>query len=55
MGLPLGVMLADRGASVALFDINADVVEQVAAGSIPFHEPGLSDVLNRVRTTDRLD
>ncbi len=39
---------------MALYDINAEVVAQVAAGGIPFQEPGLAEVLDRVRATGRL-
>ncbi|WP_457205836.1 nucleotide sugar dehydrogenase [Nocardioides sp. P5_C9_2] len=60
VGFPLAVAFASRGLSVAIFDINADAVEQIMAGRAPFLEPGvhepLADALARgglVATTDR--
>jgi UDP-N-acetyl-D-mannosaminuronic acid dehydrogenase len=47
VGLPLGLSFADRGLRVALFDIDADVVELVRSGEIPFQEPGAQEVLRR--------
>lgn len=49
------MVLADRGASVALYDIDATAVDRVSAGDPPFHEPGLVEALSRVRRTDRLE
>jgi UDP-N-acetyl-D-mannosaminuronic acid dehydrogenase len=51
VGLPLGLAFADRGLQVALFDINAHAVEQVAAGVMPFAEDGADEVLRRVAGT----
>lgn len=48
VGLPLAVVLADRGWRVTSFDINSTVVETVNGGSMPFAEPGLEPVLQRV-------
>jgi UDP-N-acetyl-D-mannosaminuronic acid dehydrogenase len=47
-GLPLGLAFADRGLSVALLDIDEQAVRRVAAGEMPFDEPGGADVLQRV-------
>jgi UDP-N-acetyl-D-mannosaminuronic acid dehydrogenase len=50
---------ADRDLSVALFDTDASTVADVAAGMMPFEEPGATEILRRVRgsrliaTTDR--
>jgi UDP-N-acetyl-D-mannosaminuronic acid dehydrogenase len=52
VGLPLGLAFADRGLTVALYDINADAVAQVAGGVMPFREAGADAVLTRV--ADRL-
>jgi UDP-N-acetyl-D-mannosaminuronic acid dehydrogenase len=48
VGLPLGLAFADRGLSVALFDIDADAVERVNRAELPFREPGADEVLARV-------
>jgi UDP-N-acetyl-D-mannosaminuronic acid dehydrogenase len=48
VGLPLGLAFADRGLRVALYDVNADAVSGVAAGQMPFEEPGAAPVLERV-------
>ena len=48
VGLPLGLALADRGLSVALYDTNPDAVEIVAGGQMPFTEAGADAVLDRV-------
>jgi UDP-N-acetyl-D-mannosaminuronic acid dehydrogenase len=44
-GLPLGLSFADRGLRVALYDIDADLVDLVRRGEIPFKEPGAQEVL----------
>jgi len=48
VGLPLGLAFADRGLRVALFDLNADAVDLVQRGVMPFAEAGADDVLRRV-------
>ncbi|HEV2759130.1 MAG TPA: nucleotide sugar dehydrogenase [Acidimicrobiales bacterium] len=48
VGLPLGLAFADRGLRVTLFDINPAAVAHVAAGRLPFDEPGASEVMARV-------
>lgn len=45
VGLPLGLALASRGLSVVLYDLNAEAVEQVNAGRMPFMESGADSVL----------
>ena len=54
VGLPLAIALADRGASVTIFDINADAVAVVCAGGLPFREPGAVEPLARVLEDGRL-
>src|SRR5947209_20168544 len=49
VGLPLGLALARCGLRVALYDIRADAVDTVNAGTMPFVEPGAEDVLTSVR------
>lgn len=52
-GLPLGLAFADRGLSVALFDVDDHAVKQVGAGEMPFEEPGAAPVLESVM--DRIE
>jgi UDP-N-acetyl-D-mannosaminuronic acid dehydrogenase len=48
VGLPLGLAFADRGLSVALYDLNERAVGQVTSGEMPFQEEGADEVLARV-------
>src|SRR4051794_39924703 len=48
VGLPLGLVLADTGAKVALYDINREAVEMVSAGTMPFDEPHAEKLLRQV-------
>jgi UDP-N-acetyl-D-mannosaminuronic acid dehydrogenase len=54
VGLPLGIALASRGLSVVLYDINADAVDVVNSGTLPFVEEGAPDVLADVVAAGRL-
>jgi UDP-N-acetyl-D-mannosaminuronic acid dehydrogenase len=54
VGLPLAVAFADRGARVAVYDINPAAVAQVAAGSMPFDEPGAEPLLAAAVAEGRL-
>jgi UDP-N-acetyl-D-mannosaminuronic acid dehydrogenase len=45
VGLPLAIALADRGASVLLYDISDAAVGLVNDGVLPFDEPGAQDKL----------
>jgi len=48
VGIPLGLAFADRGMSVALYDLNEVAVATVSSGEMPFQEPGAAEVLKRV-------
>ena len=48
VGLPLGLAFADRGLTVALYDVNEAAVRTVNSGTMPFDEPGAPPVLARV-------
>ncbi len=48
VGLPLGLILADHGLQVSLYDIDQDRRAQVAAGRMPFLEYGAKPLLKRV-------
>ena len=48
VGLPLGIVLADAGLRVALFDIDQNRREQIEAGRMPFFEHDAEPILRRV-------
>ncbi len=48
VGLPLGLAFADSGLDVKLYDTNADAVDMVNGGTMPFIEAGAPEVLSRV-------
>jgi len=54
VGLPLGLVLASRGARVTLLDIDASKVASVNRGLMPFKEEGATELLKTVIGT-RLD
>jgi UDP-N-acetyl-D-mannosaminuronic acid dehydrogenase len=53
-GLPLGLAFADSGLDVVLYDTDAEVVETVSGGAMPFAEAGAPDVLTRVLAAQRV-
>jgi UDP-N-acetyl-D-mannosaminuronic acid dehydrogenase len=54
VGLPLALAFADRGASVAIYDVSETAVDAVNAGHMPFAEPGAAEVLERSLAQGRL-
>jgi UDP-N-acetyl-D-mannosaminuronic acid dehydrogenase len=54
VGLPLGIALADRGASVCLYDLSERSVKLVNDGAMPFEERGAAPALERVVAASRL-
>lgn len=48
VGLPFGMVLADRGIQVVLLDVDADKVASVNAGQMPFLENGADVLLPKV-------
>jgi UDP-N-acetyl-D-mannosaminuronic acid dehydrogenase len=54
VGLPLGIALAASGARTALYDINAEAVEQINRGELPFMEPGAAELLVQTTTDGTL-
>jgi UDP-N-acetyl-D-mannosaminuronic acid dehydrogenase len=48
VGLPLGLLFADRGAEVTLLDIDPRKVEQINGGTMPFIERGADSLLRRL-------
>lgn len=54
VGLPLAIALADRGASVIVYDLSERAVDLINAGTMPFSEPGASPLLRRALDEHRL-
>lgn len=46
VGIPLGLALASRGFPTTLIDMNAEAVETIRSGRLPFHEEGAQEILN---------
>jgi UDPglucose 6-dehydrogenase len=57
VGLVTGACFADRGHEVAVRDVVPERIEVLNSGELPFHEPGLAEVIesNRERLTFTLD
>ncbi len=54
VGLPLAIVLADRGLRVTAYDIDAEAVARVAGGAMPFEEPGAKPLLERTLASGAL-
>jgi len=54
VGLPLALSFADRGLDVIGVEREPAVLEQVAAGRMPYRETGTQELLDRVLDSDRL-
>lgn len=54
IGLPTAAALATRGVSVVGIDVDADVVEQVGRGEVPFAEPDLTVAVSGAVAMGRL-
>ncbi len=54
VGLPLAIVLADRGLRVTAYDIDAAAAARIAAGSMPFDEPGAQPLLERTLASGAL-
>jgi UDP-N-acetyl-D-mannosaminuronic acid dehydrogenase len=48
VGLPLGILLADAGKKVVLYDVNQSAIETVSQGKMPFLESGAEEILKKV-------
>jgi len=48
VGLTTAVVMAERGHSVALVEIDQARVDHLLGGNVPFHEPGLSEAWRRL-------
>jgi UDP-N-acetyl-D-mannosaminuronic acid dehydrogenase len=54
VGLPLAIALADRGATVAIYDLSAKAVGLVNRGIVPFLEPGAEPMLRAALESGRI-
>jgi nucleotide sugar dehydrogenase len=54
MGLPLACVMGKHGAFVTVCDINAALVQTIAAGDCPYEEPGLSSLMRTLHDARRL-
>lgn len=54
VGLVTAACLADSGADVICVDNNADRIRDLNNGIIPIYEPGLTEIVQRTRSTGRL-
>lgn len=54
VGLVTGACLAQVGNHVLCIDVDADKVEQLSAGIVPIHEPGLPAIVEEGMAGDRL-
>lgn len=54
IGLPLGLVLADKGFSVTLYDIDKIAIKQVNASKMPFKENDAPKLLRKVRKSKKL-
>lgn len=55
VGLPLAIMLADKGKDVCVYDINKNNIEQIKKGQMPFYEHGAEKRLKRVLEEGKLE
>ena len=54
VGAPLAIVLASKGLSTLIYDINAKSMETLAAGKMPFLEEGAEELLAKVLPTKKL-
>lgn len=54
VGLVTAACLADSGTDVICVDSNEEKIQNLRQGIIPIYEPGLTEIVNRTRTTGRL-
>lgn len=54
VGLPLGIMLADKGQRVMVYDKNESNIQIVESGEMPFEEESAAPILHRVLKNGQL-
>ena len=54
LGVTHAACLAESGFEVLGLDVDADKIATLATGAVPFHEPGLADLVSRHVSTGRL-
>lgn len=54
MGLPLACIFGKRGADVTVSDINPAIAEAIDAGTCPYEEPGLPELMRDLHGAGRL-
>jgi UDP-N-acetyl-D-mannosaminuronic acid dehydrogenase len=54
VGLPLAIALADRGASVLIYDLSESAVSLINGGTVPFLEPGAEPMLRAALAAGRI-
>ena len=54
LGATYAICFAELGYDVLGVDVDADKIASLAAGRVPFHEPGLDDLLRRGLSTGKL-
>src|SRR5581483_2531644 len=54
VGLVTGVCLAELGHDVVCVDVDTVRIEQLKAGTLPFFEPGLAELLHAVAIAGRI-
>ncbi|TMB79593.1 MAG: nucleotide sugar dehydrogenase, partial [Chloroflexi bacterium] len=55
VGLPLALSLAECGYRVGINDIDADKIDEVKNGHVPFREAGAEPLLTKLLPTGRLE
>lgn len=55
VGLPLALCFADRGLRVLGIDNNPEIIGSLKSGRMPFEEPGMQEILDRVAPAGRFD
>lgn len=54
VGLVSGTCMAETGVTVTCVDVDASKIEMLNKGEMPIYEPGLSDLVTKNRTDERL-
>ncbi|MFY1636070.1 UDP-glucose dehydrogenase family protein [Solwaraspora sp. WMMB335] len=54
LGATYAICFAELGYDVIGYDVDADKIAKLSAGDVPFHEPGLDELLNRSLAAGRL-